>query len=202
VLLIRHARQDLVAPGFGNDPPLLPEGLHQAHILAQRLKALKLAAVYASTLRRAIDTAAPLAAASAVPVCQLAGLDEVDIGSWADGEFRRRAATDDPAMLEFKRSGRWDSLPVGEGDSSLRNRTTGAVLEIAAAHRGATVAMVSHSGAINAVLAQAVGATRTVLAALDHTSVTTLQCAEDGVTVLAVNDVRHLSDPLLRLGSR
>ncbi len=201
VLLIRHARQDLVTPGFGGDPPLAPDGREQADLLAGRLEAMTLAAVYASTLRRAIDTAAPVAAAHDVPVQQCAALDEADIGDWADGEFRRRAASGDPAMLEFKRTGRWDSLPVGEGDASLRTRTARAVLDIANAYRGATVAIVSHSGAINAVLAQVTGAGRTVLAALDHTSVSTLQCADDGVTVLAVNDVRHLPDPLLRLGS-
>ena len=99
VLLIRHARQDLVTPGFGGDPPLAPDGREQADLLAGRLEAMTLAAVYASTLRRAIDTAAPVAAAHDVPVQQCAALDEADIGDWADGEFRRRAASGDPAGL-------------------------------------------------------------------------------------------------------
>jgi broad specificity phosphatase PhoE len=71
-----------------------------------------------------------------------------------------------------------------------------AIREIAAKHPGRVVAVVTHSGAINAAIADVIGAERSVISALDHTSVTTLQCTADGITVIAVNDNRHLNDPL------
>lgn len=196
LLLIRHSRQDLLTDGYGDDPPLLPEGVEQARQLAARLRPVALAAVYSSVLRRAYDTAAEIARGRALEVRRRADLNEVDIGAWKDGEFRRRAATGDPVIAEFRRTGRWDSLGVGEGDACLRTRVVGALHEIAAEHPGRVVAVVSHSGAINAALAHLVRAERSVVSALDHTSVTTLQYTADGITVIAVNDNRHLADPL------
>src|SRR5262249_18689407 len=65
LLLIRHAlplrvERDDGAPA---DPPLAPSGCAQAQRLASALAGERLAAVYASPLRRARETAAPLAAA-------------------------------------------------------------------------------------------------------------------------------------------
>lgn len=199
LLLVRHARQDLVTPGYGDDPPLLAAGIEQARQLAARLKPIGLAAVYSSMLQRAYDTAAEIVRGRPLEVERRVDLNEVDIGSWKDGEFRRRAATDDPVMAEFQRTGRWDTLPVGEGDASLRRRMIASIGEIAARHSGRVVVIVSHSGAINAALADIVGAHRSVVSALDHTSISTVQWTTEGMSVLAVNDNRHLDDPLPRL---
>src|SRR5262245_38874839 len=68
LLLVRHARPERVEGAAGPaDPPLSPLGRRQAAALAEWLAVepgvAPLAAVYTSPLRRAAETAAPLAAA-------------------------------------------------------------------------------------------------------------------------------------------
>ena len=68
ILLVRHGESQPVDPerpfalvdGHG-DPPLDPVGVDQAERLAERLAGENIAAVYVTTLRRTVETAAPLA---------------------------------------------------------------------------------------------------------------------------------------------
>jgi 2,3-bisphosphoglycerate-dependent phosphoglycerate mutase len=198
VLLIRHGESQAVVPGSPEsaDPPLSERGVEQATALAARLSSKRIDAVWSSHYARARDTARALAEPRGLSVVERRDLREVDLGEWGEGEFRRRAATGDPEYLAFTAAGRWSAIPGGEDDDALRDRVTHAVEEAAASHEGGCIAVVSHGGAINAWLARFTGSHRSMIVAIDNTSVTRLRTDGDRWLVLGVNDRHHLGDPL------
>lgn len=202
VLLIRHGRSASVVPGTpeSHDPPLAPEGHEQAAALAARLDGKPLDAIYASNLRRAVETAGYLAAPRGMEVVQRADLREVHLGEWEGGEFRRRASVRDPEWLAFAASGSWDTIPGAEGDLALRTRAVTAFDEIVAAHPGESVAVVSHGGLINACLASLLGVDRATFSVIENTSVSLVRTGGGRIVVITINDCHHLYDPLVAVG--
>lgn len=201
LLLIRHGRSADVIPGSeqSEDPQLHEEGQRQAEALARRLapSRKRIDAVYASDLRRAVQTAAGLAEPRKLTVEQRPSLREVWLGDWERGEFRRRAAARDPEWLAFAQSGRWDLVPGSEGDDSLRTRVRGTIEEILAAHAGQTIAVVVHGGVINAYLADIFANPRTFFLAVENTSITLVRAIDMIRTVVVANDCSHLYDAVI-----
>lgn len=198
VLLIRHGESMAVVPGSPEsaDPPLSARGAAQAAALAARLDGKPLEAVYTSTMARALATGEALAAPRQLPVQARDDLREVFLGDWEHGEFRRRAAERDPEYLAFAAAGRWEAIPGAETDDELRARTVGALTAIAGTHPSGSVAVVCHSGTINAWLAHQTGSHRSMVSSIDNTSVTQLRTDGERWLLLGVNDRHHLGDPL------
>ncbi len=103
LLLIRHGRSADVVPGSPEsaDPPLHEVGHRQAALLATRLDGKAIHVVVSSHLARARQTAEALAAPRGLDVEQIVDLEEVRLGAWSDGEFRRRAAAEDPEFVAW-----------------------------------------------------------------------------------------------------
>jgi probable phosphoglycerate mutase len=200
VLLIRHGRSADVVPGTpeSSDPGLHEIGRAQAHALAKRLEGKQIDGVYASHLARAIETARPLADARGLPVNVIEDLQEVLLGDWGEGEFRRRAAIGDPEFLAAMATGRWDAIPGAERDEDLRARVTTTVLGLRTAHVGQTIAVVSHGGAINACLAGLLEIDRSHIASIENTSITTVHLREGApARLITMNDCNHIYDPVV-----
>lgn len=199
VLLIRHGRSADVVPGSDEslDPPLHADGVLQAAALAERLAGKPIHAVYASHLRRAVDTGAALASPRHLPVEIHEDLEEVKLGEWGAGEFRRRAAARDPEFVAWSRTGTWDGIPGAEGDAVFRRRVTAVIEALAARHVGETIAVVAHGGVINAYLAEVLGIRSSLWMTVENTSITLVRVGPDRHTVVVANDCRHLYDPVL-----
>src|SRR5688572_19878784 len=96
IYLIRHGATEwnLNKRAQGQaDIALAPEGHRQAVVTAERLSSVPLAAVYSSDLKRAADTAAPIAASHGLEVQTDRDLREIDQGEWTGlevDEIRRR----------------------------------------------------------------------------------------------------------------
>jgi probable phosphoglycerate mutase len=199
VLLIRHGRSADVVPGTPEsaDPPLHVVGVEQAAKLAERLAGKRIDAVYSSHLARARQTAQPLAESRGLPVIEHVELEEVRMGDWGNGEFRRRAAIADPEWVAWSRTGRWDGIPGCEGDHRFRSRVAGVIDALAPQHRGQCIAVVAHGGSINAYIAHLLGTHRSLLFTVENTSITSVRLGEHGPTLVTVNDCHHLYDPVL-----
>jgi probable phosphoglycerate mutase len=194
LLLIRHGEKAPVTPE-DPDPPLTPEGERQAQLLASRLAKLPLDAVYSSVMLRARQTASPIGEAHGLEAHTLAGLQEVQLGEWAEGGFSAHAAARDEAWRAFAKAGRWDVIPGSEGDAAFRTRVQAAIDEIATAHRGQRVAVVCHGGVINAALAEVLSLERSFWFPVEHTSVSIITGAGRNWFPRLVNDCGHLYDP-------
>jgi broad specificity phosphatase PhoE len=202
LLLIRHGRSADVVPGTpaASDPPLHELGVEQAARLAERLAGKEIHAVVSSHLARARQTAEPLAAARGLTVREHVDLEEVRLGDWSNGEFRRRAASADEQFVAWAATGRWDGIPGGEGDDSLRTRVAAVIDGLADEHRGQTVAVVCHGGVIAAYVAHALGIHRSLWIAVENTSVTVVHHGPVGAFVVTANDCHHLYDPVFGPG--
>ena len=199
VLLIRHGRSADVVPGTpeSHDPPLHVVGHEQAAKLAERLARKQLSAIYSSHLARAVQTATPLADARGLTLEIHQDLEEIRLGDWGGGEFRRRAAVNDPEWVAWSKTGRWDGIPGAESDNDLRVRFATVVDAAAARHAGTTIAVVAHGGAINAYIAHVLGVHRTMIFTVENTSITAVRIGPGGPTLITMNDCNHLYDPVL-----
>jgi broad specificity phosphatase PhoE len=197
VLLIRHGRSADVVPGSPEsaDPPLHELGQQQAKALGERLATAQIDAVYSSHLLRALHTAQAVAAHHGLEVGIFEDLEEVRLGDWSNGEFRRRAATADPEYVEWAKTGTWDGIPNAEGDQNFRNRVATRINALAAKHDGGAIAVVCHGGVINAYVAAMLGTQRSLWMMVENTSITTVKLSETP-SVLTLNDCSHLYDLL------
>jgi alpha-ribazole phosphatase len=137
------------------DRLLTARGRTQAADLAARLTDIALDAAYSSDLRRARETAEPVATTHGLELVQLPELREVNVGSW-QGLTRDEAEIRFPAGFERWREGGtgWDD---GESYGEMSARVLAAVERIANEYRGGRVLVVTHGGPIRAIHGAALG---------------------------------------------
>lgn len=160
ILLIRHGATVLSAEdrfAGSTDVELSDEGRHQAHCLAERLAEQPLAAVYASPLRRTVETATIVSAACKRAPITDPGLREIDHGHW-EGRTRKEVEACFPEEY-----GAWEEDPFtfapagGEAGLAVMARALPVIREIVLHHPGETVAVVSHKATIRLVLSSLLG---------------------------------------------
>ena len=162
ILLARHGETDWNREGRFQghaDPPLNATGRVQAAGLAAELKAVGLAAVYSSPLRRAMETAQAVVAEHGLDPVEVDALREVDVGSW-QGLTRVEIETQFPEQfarwLDYDQG--WED---GESYEEMGRRAVAALLQLALAHEGERVLAVTHGGPIRAAFAFADGTSHT-----------------------------------------
>jgi 2,3-bisphosphoglycerate-dependent phosphoglycerate mutase len=168
LLLIRHGESEPVVPGRPfplvdghGDPALAPEGRVQAEQIADRLAGRHpIDAIYVTTLRRTVQTAAPLAARLGLDPVVEPDLREVNLGEWEGELYRQHVAEGHPLALRMLKEQRWDIIPGAESAESLHTRVRGALDRLVTAHPGECVAVFTHGGVIGEILAQVTQAGR------------------------------------------
>jgi broad specificity phosphatase PhoE len=184
------------------DLPLTPRGHRQARALAQRLAVEQIAALYASPLSRARQTADAIAGRLGLEVVTDDRLMEYDLGpeisglTWADVQEKY---PDIAAALTGDESDA-PRFPGEEGRAAFESRVHAAVDDITARNPepGETAAVVTHGGPIFALVARALGrrADRTLPLHIDNTSLTVLEVREPriyaDVVLASLNDTCHL----------
>jgi 2,3-bisphosphoglycerate-dependent phosphoglycerate mutase len=199
ILLVRHGESQPVDPeqpfelvdGHG-DPPLDPAGVDQAERLADRLAGEDIAAIYVTTLRRTVETAAPLAQRLDITPTVEPKLREVYLGEWEGGLLRVKAEQRDPAFVQAIEEERWDRIPGAEPVDAFRRRVLDGIAKVAGAHPDELVVVVSHGGVIGQVLASATGARGFAFIGADNASISHIVVEEDRITVRRFNDTTHL----------
>lgn len=200
VLLVRHGESAAANPdapfelveGQG-DPELHPAGRIQAEAVGERLAADDVAAIYVSTLRRTVETAAPLAARLGLTPRVDADLREVHLGEWEGGVFRMRVTEGHPLVARLRDEQRWDVIPGAEPAEAFAGRVRRVLERIAAAHPEQLVVVVSHGGVIGEALAQVSGSARLAFAGADNASISHLVVGPGRSAVRRFNDTAHLS---------
>ena len=122
----------------------------QAEELAEALIDCPLAAIYASPLARAVETARAVAAKHGLTPVEVADLREIDFGD-VDGLGFDEYPSD--LQAELLRDPTSVHFPGGEGYGELKSRVCGALAAIVERHQEETIAVVAHAGPLRAALA-------------------------------------------------
>jgi probable phosphoglycerate mutase len=156
ILVVRHGESEgnlgrrltSAAPG----EPLTERGRGQVAAVAERLRAHKIAHVYASPLLRAQQTGELLAAAFGVGLGTLDGVREVSMGRHEGSEADEDWAQVDTTFLRWFDGDLPAGIDGGETGDAVVARMRQALHEVADMHRGETVVVVSHGGAMRLAL--------------------------------------------------
>jgi alpha-ribazole phosphatase len=169
--LVRHLETDesLRGRAYGAlDVPLSARGVRQAEQLASSLEALPLEAVYSSPLRRALETAGPVARRHGLEPIATEALRELDFGE-VEGLLYEEVEANRPELFSsWMREPTRTTFPGGESFADLRARVLPAVEQIRTAHAGRAVAVVSHGGVIRTILADALALAEDAVFRLDQ----------------------------------
>lgn len=162
VLLVRHGACDPPGPGglIGgrSDPPLNERGLTEAAAAAERLGGERVGALFATQLRRAAETAVPIAARLGLEPVALTELGEVYLGEWEGHGIHDRGTRGDPELLRVLREGDWGLIPGAEPRDAFSARVRAGLEQVADAGGDGTVSIaVTHSAVIAEVCRQVTG---------------------------------------------
>ena len=193
MLLVRHGLTPTTGvklPGRARGLHLSDEGRRQAEGLVARLSRIpKLAAVYASPLERACETAAPVARARGRAVRIEPGLLELEIGEWTGLSLKQAGHKPEWKAVQQHPSG--FRFPGGESFVEMQSRITGALARMVARHRGEIVLAVSHADPIKAAVAHALGTPLDLFQRImiAPASVSAIAYRPGGLSVLTVNSM-------------
>jgi probable phosphomutase (TIGR03848 family) len=195
IVLVRHG----ATPTTGRELPGRAAGLHlseagrqQAEAAALRIGALQngsraIAAVYASPLERAQETAEPIANAVGRDVQTDEALTDLDIGEWTGLELKAARKRREWATIQRYPSG--FRFPGGESFHDMQARMVTTLDRLRADHPGEIVIAVSHADPIRSVVAHALGTHLDLFQRIvvSPCSLTAVAYDHDGPMVLTVN---------------
>lgn len=203
IYIIRHAEAEgnlyRIVQGQA-DSYVTSKGHLQIAALAERFRDIHLDALYTSDLRRTVATAEAITKYHDLEMRKTPRLREICMGvceGMSFGDMRRY----DPVQMDYFNNDplRW-SAEGAETVSQCTDRIHSAISDIAEAHDGETVAVVSHGVAIRSLLAKLLGIAsrdmRTKLSHGDNTSVALLYYENGVFSVEYYNDNSHLPQEL------
>jgi probable phosphoglycerate mutase len=160
---------------------LTPLGRRQSRELADELRGERIARVWTSSLSRSVQTAEIAAASLGTDVVVREGLREYGVGSLA-GTGGDERATIGPVFRAWTEGDDDACIDGGESVSGIVARVRAVLEEIADAHRGEAVLVVSHGGVILATVPELVGLPRSrgLGVSLANCAVIALEADADG----------------------
>lgn len=198
LILVRHGlpvRRE-VTEGAA-DPELSADGHAQARHLGEYLALEHIDAIYTSPMKRAHQTALPLA-----EIKGLTPVIEPDVAEWDQHSneyipIEELKAANDPRWQELA-SGAWTSE---EDPAEFNTRVLGALGRIIDAHRGGRVVVTCHGGVINSFLSHILGIDRGQFFYPNYTSIHRIAASSKGHrSILSVNETSHLRGTGLPVG--
>lgn len=204
IYLIRHAQSEgnLAATLQGQlDSPLTELGRAQATALGLRLAADRIQAVYSSPLVRAYHTAQAVAAPHRLKVSTHRGLMEINDGEAQGMSFEQiRERYGDIFSIIEETPQLFRGFKGGESTLTALGRMAAAMREIAEAHSGQRIAVLSHGFVIRCFICQLLCPGLEKLKEVPHgknTAIWNLTYADGVFTVHSQADISHLESSLL-----
>ena len=198
LILVRHAEshlnlQNRIQGQF--DSKLTRKGLGQARRLAKRVKNFKVDKIYSSDLGRAYATTVEITRHWKTKIIRDPKLREIHLGDWEGMTPTEVDELYDKGYQKWLKNPSRCFIPKSENLSDFRRRIGGRVRQIALASDGKTVLLMSHGGAITALLADWLKADFDTLLLnlhIENTSLTFVEFTEKRVRVHGMNDTAHL----------
>ena len=197
LLLVRHASHGLLGRVLAGRMPgvsLSEAGRGEAERVADLLAGRGIGRVISSPLDRTRETAAAIASRIGRDVETAEEINEIDCGTWTGADFA--TLPDDPHWHRWNSERSTCPMPGGEGMAAVQSRALALVARLAAetgatADGDTTVALVTHSDVVKAVVMAALGLSldRHDHLTVDPASVTTLHVHGDYMRVVRLNEV-------------
>jgi probable phosphoglycerate mutase len=201
LLLIRHALPQRItnSEGFA-DPDLAVEGHEQAKHLAEYLQSEQIDVIYASSMRRARQTAQPLADLLGLDVLIESGVTENDVRASHYIPAEELRASGDPRWRDGLSATDWPDYY--EPLDSFHERIVASIDGIIARHPKEVVAVFCHSGVIARYTAAMIGLSWETTGFFYplYTSITRLAASRSSVWMVTANETPHLRGTGLPLG--
>jgi broad specificity phosphatase PhoE len=160
IFLVRHGATELSSEdrfAGATDVLLSDSGREQARRLGQRLAGQSITAVYASPMRRTVETAELAIEPHGLRVVPVDGLREINHGRW-EGKTRREVEAEYPEEYARYEHDPYSFAPLGgETGLAVTARALPALLEIVERHEGCPVLIVSHKATIRLLLSSLLG---------------------------------------------
>lgn len=183
---VRHGEPERRVP---NDPGLSVSGREQAASVAAFLSTEDYDALYVSPLRRARQTAEPIASALGLTAEVADGLAEFDRNGRYE-HFEDLLSARDPRVDAVLRG---DLSAWGTSAEVFRSAVTSTVDHIIAAHRRQRVVLVTHGGVANAFFSAVLGLDRMWFHAPAYCSVSRARAGAGRCTLISLNECGHLT---------
>lgn len=201
LIFVRHGEQHIpnirTGPvGDTFDPPLSDRGERQARAVGERLSADRVDVVYASPLKRALETGRQIA--------RHHRLEPIVVNDLCEIEVFREMPPDRSAVEYFGegllaamrermlREKKWDVYPLSESSFEFRKRTVNAVEAIIAENEGKRVVIACHGGVINSYVAHIIGVDYDMFFRPAHCSMHIVFAGQGVRALQSLNDVHHL----------
>lgn len=187
------------------DVPLSDLGERQAERLSERLGPWAIAAIYASPLKRAADTARPTAARKKMTLRLDARLKEIHHGAWEGNPANviREQYADE--YLIWRTQPHRLKMPDGESLDDVSVRVASFLQDVLAEHADGNVVVVSHDAVLRVIVMQTLrmGLEHFWRWRFDNAALSMLERLQDGHFRLALlNDARHLDDVFVNCDSQ
>ncbi|HYB91386.1 MAG TPA: histidine phosphatase family protein [Candidatus Binataceae bacterium] len=186
LILVRHGLPERSADH--SDPPLSPRGRAQAERVAAFLARETIDAVWSSTQRRAIETAAPLAAIARLDVLTHPGIREYD---------RDHSQYVPSEVLKGENRAAWLAQRTGEGVDlgAFQAEVVDAIERIVRDNAGRRVAIFCHGGVINVWTAHVLQIPARLFFDPTYASINRYSCSREGIrTIVSLNEFAHLGE--------
>ncbi|MDR0890162.1 MAG: GNAT family N-acetyltransferase [Oscillospiraceae bacterium] len=205
IYLIRHAEAE------GNvyrrlhgqyDSKITPNGAKQVTALQKRFESVPIDAVYASDLTRTCITAAAIYKPKGLELQRDARFREVNVGIWEDRPFGQLEREEAARMHAFSHEPYAWSVEGCETFPVYTGRFLEALDELAARHKGQTIAIFSHGMVLRGVLMRLFhpDARTAPISHCENTGVTCITWDDGKYTLDFMNDASHLPQEISTLG--
>lgn len=205
IYIVRHAEAEgnLYRRAHGWYNSLITQrGYRQIAALSHRFAQVHIDAVYSSDLFRTMTTARSIYETHGLELHTLPALREINLGDWEDMPWGGILRRDGVRMKQFNTASPEFQAPGGESFAQAGGRVYSAVMDIAAAHPGQTVAVFSHGTVIRQLQGIIRGMDPREIRTLGHADNTAVTCVEveDGKARLVFeNDNSHLPEEISTL---
>ena len=191
LILVRHGLPLRVELERGRaDPALSESGRNQARQVADWLAREPIDAIYTSPMRRAVETAAPLAQRRTMQPTTRDDLAEYDRAASHYIPMEQLKAEDYAAWKAFVDGGYGDDFDM----ELFRRRVSAGMEAIIDRHRGERVAVFCHGGVVNVWASTVLGTPPRLFVDVAYGSISRFLCASSGERNLkSLNETQHLA---------
>lgn len=202
LILVRHAEAEgnfkRLFHGW-TDSSITEKGHIQAKQVAERLKDVKIDAIYSSSLKRTLQTAEYIARVKGLPIIMTDKLKEINGGDWENKKWEDLPVEWPEEYDTWENKPHIHRMPNGESMEEFQERLLDEIKYIIDKNKGKAICLVTHGTAIKALLCRFYSCTLEEMLRIpwhENTSVTVVDYEDGNFNVVIEGDASHLDSEL------